>query len=46
MLPPSKKKKLGLASEEIEDQVIERITQEEPTIDNEEEQPLSTGGTF
>ena len=46
MLPPSKKKKLGLASEEIEEQVIEEITQEEPTIDNEEEQPLSTGGTF
>ena len=46
MLPPSKKTKLGLASEEIEEQVIEEITQEEPTIDNEEEQPLSTGGTF
>lgn len=46
MLPPSKKKKLGLASDEVEEQVIEEITQEEPTIDNEEEQPLSTGGTF
>ena len=46
MLPPSKKKKLGLASEEIEEQVIEEITQEEPTIDNEEKETLSTGGTF
>jgi uncharacterized protein YjcR len=46
MLPPSKKKKLGLETNEIEEQVIEEITQEEPTVDNEEEQPLSTGGTF
>ena len=46
MLPPSKKKKLGIESNEIEEQVIEEITQEEPTVDNEEEQPLSTGGTF
>jgi glutaminase len=46
MLPASKKKKLGLTSEEIEEQVIEEITQEEPTIDNEEKETLSTGGTF
>jgi seryl-tRNA synthetase len=46
MLPPSKKKKLGIESNEIEEQVIEEITQEEPTIDNEEKETLSTGGTF
>jgi len=46
MLPPSKKKKLGIESNEIEEQVIEEITQEEPKVDNEEEQPLSAGGTF
>ena len=46
MLPASKKKKLGLETNEVEEQAIEEITQEEPTVDNEEEQPLSTGGTF
>jgi predicted ribosome quality control (RQC) complex YloA/Tae2 family protein len=46
MLPPSKKKKLGIESNEIEDQVSEEITQEEPTVDNEEKETLSTGGTF
>ena len=46
MLPPSKKKKLGLASDEVEEQAIEEITQEEPTVDNEEKETLSTGGTF
>lgn len=46
MLPPSKKKKLGLESNEIEEQVIEETIQEEPTIDNEEKETLSTGGTF
>ena len=46
MLPPSKKKKLGIESNEIEEQVIEEITQEEPKVDNEEEQTLSAGGTF
>jgi seryl-tRNA synthetase len=46
MLPPSKKKKLGIESDEIEEQVTEEITQEEPTVDNEEKETLSTGGTF
>ena len=46
MLPPSKKKKLGIESEEVEEQVSEEITQEEPTIDNEKSDTLSTGGTF
>jgi paraquat-inducible protein B len=46
MLPPSKKKKLGLESNELEEQVTEEITQEEPTVDNEEKETLSTGGTF
>jgi paraquat-inducible protein B len=46
MLPPSKKKKLGIELNEVEEQVIEEITQEEPTVDNEEKETLSTGGTF
>ena len=46
MLPPSKKKKLGLETNEVEEQAIEEITQEEPTVDNEEKETLSTGGTF
>lgn len=46
MLPASKKKKLGLETNEVEEQVIEEITQEEPTVDNEEKETLSTGGTF
>jgi Cu/Ag efflux pump CusA len=46
MLPPSKKKKLGLETNEIEEQVTEEITQEEPIVDNEEKETLSTGGTF
>jgi hypothetical protein len=46
MLPPSKKKKLGIESNEIEEQVSEEITQEEPKVDNEEKETLSTGGTF
>ena len=46
MLPASKKKKLGLETNEVEKQATEEITQEEPTIDNEEKETLSTGGTF
>jgi septal ring factor EnvC (AmiA/AmiB activator) len=46
MLPASKKKKLGLETNEVEEQAIEEITQEEPTVDNEEKETLSTGGTF
>ena len=46
MLPASKKKKLGLESNEVEEQATEEITQEEPTVDNEEKETLSTGGTF
>ena len=46
MLPASKKKKLGLETNEVEEQATEEITQEEPTVDNEEKETLSTGGTF
>jgi len=45
MLPPSKKKKLGLETNEVEEQTI-GDSQEEITVDNEEKETLSTGGTF
>ena len=46
MLPASKKKKLGLETNEVEERATEEITQKEPTVDNEEKETLSTGGTF